>query len=116
MTEPWSVLTTRYGSDVNCPTAKQIVAAVGEVTDPAHTDDEEHVEVYLRHGYDNGPMYIVGYTTSGRMYFEQWNDQDFESEIAPRVSIAEVSPSEAIRTLQELSVGDIQLVKQLDWS
>lgn len=61
-------------------------------------------------------MYVLGYTVSGRMYFEQWNDQDFESELAPEVSVHGVSPDDAVLLMQDLCDGAVDKIKEFQWT
>jgi len=42
MSEPWFILTKRFGDDVRNPSARDIRDAIGEVTNPAYAADAEH--------------------------------------------------------------------------
>jgi hypothetical protein len=79
--EPWVILTARYGSDTSAPTNADLARAIEElyVEDlPGMTEAhyEEHGAAWIRHGFDDGPMYVLEVTRTGIVRFEEWADQD----------------------------------------
>src|SRR3954471_12128896 len=115
MGEPWFILTKRFGADARDPSVKDLQAAVGEVVDPAHASDVEHTNTFVRYGYDEGPMYVLTYDIDRCVTFEQWADQDFETELAPVGYLSDVPPTEAVRLMQALRDGAVDRVKQEAW-
>jgi hypothetical protein len=64
MREPWSILSKRYGGDVRNPSSQDLASAVAELfieklPGVSAADYEEHGSAFLRHGYDDGPMYVL---------------------------------------------------------
>jgi hypothetical protein len=112
MSEPWFILTKRFGADVRNPSFVDLQSAVQEVVD---FENMEHTNTFIRFGVDAGPMYVLTYNTSRRLSFEQWADQDFESELQPPTHLVNVSPVEAASVMQELGAGHIDLVKRRAW-
>lgn len=89
---PWSYLVYRYGAEASEPGSAQIDRALHELfheeIDGMTEDDyAEHGDAFLRHGYDEGPMYVVEISRTGRATFSQWADQDYYNEIAPAIDI-----------------------------
>ena len=69
----------------------------------------------LRCGYDDGPTYVLTYRTSRTPTFEQWAHQDFENELAPPGLLPNVQPPDALRLMESLRAGTLDLVKQQTW-
>src|SRR5262245_28202650 len=99
MSQPWFILTKRFGADVRNPSAETLRAALDEVVDPAHAKDIEHTSAFVRYGFDDGPMYVLTYDSSRCLSFEQWADQDFETQLAPRVYMPDVTLTDALRLM-----------------
>ena len=115
MGQPWFILTKRFGTDIRNPSSETLRDAVDEVINPAHRDDVEHSSAFVRYGLDEGPMYVLTYDTSRHLTFEQWADQDFETELAPVGYLSEVAPAEARRLMALLGCGSVDEVKAQAW-
>lgn len=115
MSEPWFILTKRFGADISDPTLNDLQTAVHEIVDPNYAEDHEHTSTFVRYGYDDGPMYVLTYATDRRLSFEQWKDQDFEVEAAPTGYISDVPPHRVVMLMQELREGAVDRVKQMEW-
>ncbi|MBC8105235.1 MAG: hypothetical protein H7Z14_01500 [Anaerolineae bacterium] len=113
--DAWFILTDRLGMDVPDPSASALAAATRDVADPTNAADIEHTGACVRYGFDDGPMYVLTYDRSGRLTFEHWADQDFESELVPARSLTDVSPVFAATLMTELGTGAIERVKQQPW-
>lgn len=74
-------------------------------------DYYEHGAASLRYGYDDGPMYLIEITRSGKASFEQWADQDFMRELSPSV-VRTVTEEEALELWLMLSRGQVEHVKK----
>jgi hypothetical protein len=116
MSEAWFILTKRFGADVPDPSSDDLRAAVGEVVDPEHASDSEHTNTLVRYGHDDGPMYVLSYDADRCLTFEQWADQEFESELAPAGYRRDVPPAEALRLMEALRTGAVARVKQEAWA
>lgn len=115
MTEAWFILTKRYGEDVRDPSQLNLQEAVSEIVDPAFADDVEHPDTWVRYGHDEGPMYVLTYSRSRRLSFEQWADQDYETELAPPSHMLDVAPAVAERLMWLLGSGELAAVQQEPW-
>lgn len=113
MSEPWFILTKRFGADIRDPSLNDLQTAVSEIVD--HAEDHEHTSTFVRYGYDDGPMYVLTYSTDRRLSFEQWADQDFEVEAAPAGCISEVPPNRVGILMQLLGAGAVDRVKEAEW-
>jgi len=117
MAEPWTILSKRYGGDVRNPSSQELALAAAELfveNLPGMTEStyEEHGAAFLRHGYDDGPMYVLLINRGGTATFEQWIDQDFSSELEPPMSLRPVGQEEAVRLWQALAAGRLAEVRQ----
>lgn len=75
MSKAWCHLNYRYGVEVSAPTPDQILSAVEELyvenlVGMTECDYEEHGDAWLRYGYDEGPMYVLTITRSGKAYWK----------------------------------------------
>jgi hypothetical protein len=112
----WFILTKRVGGEVRDPSRDVLEAAIAEVVDSRYAGDIEHADVFVRCGYDDGPMYVLNYHTSRRLTFEQWADPDFEDELAPAGYLFDVSHAEAVRLMHELRTGRLEHIRRAPWT
>jgi hypothetical protein len=116
----WVILTSRYGGDTREPSVDQLHRALAEVyheSDPSMTEGDyaEHPNAWLRYGSDDGPMYVLNVYRSATVYFSQWSDPDYESELEPEVERVKVSESEARHLWELLASGKIDEIKASGW-
>jgi len=114
--EPWLILTTRYGGDIRDPSADDLTTALNEIyqeTLDGMTDAyyAEHPNAWLRYGFDDGPMYVLDVYRNGRVIFGQWADQDYETELAPETTIENVIEERAFQLWTWLTNGDVDRIK-----
>jgi len=114
--EPWLILTTRYGGDIRDPSADDLTTALNELyqeTLDGMTDAyyAEHPNAWLRYGFDDGPMYVLDVYRNGRVIFGQWADQDYETELAPETTIENVIEERAFQLWTWLTNGDVDRIK-----
>jgi hypothetical protein len=120
VSEPWVILTPRYGSDIQNPTATQLAEAVAELyheTLPNMTEGDyaEHGAASLRYGYDDGPMYLLEVNRIRNVRFEEWADQGFEQEQAPPRIMKDVAEVQALRLWTLLVEGLFDQVRSQPW-
>lgn len=120
MSQPWVILTRRYGGDARGPTVAQLVEAIVELyheTLPGMTESDyaEHGAASLRYGHDDGPMYVLEISRLRTVTFEEWADQDYEQEMAPPGRLREVPQDEALRLWSWLAEGEIDRVRSQPW-
>lgn len=120
MSEPWAILTRRYGEDIRSPTVAQLAVAVAELyheTLPGMTEGDyaEHGAASLRCGFDDGPMYILEVNRLREVRLEEWADQDFEKELAPPRTMHDVQEDEALLLWGWLAEGRIDQVRSQPW-
>lgn len=118
--EPWVILSTRYGGDIPQPTADQLRHALSEVfhenvPSMNESDYAEHPNASLRYGFDHGPMYLLNVYRSKTVYFSQWSNQDYESELEPELERINVSEGEALRLWELLAAGKIDEIRGSAW-
>ena len=116
MPQPWFILSKRYGGDVRSPSTQDLAHAAAELfveNIPGMTtaDYEEHGEASLRYGYDDGPMYVIAVGRSGTATFEQWADQDFNTELAAPKTLDSLSQQEVAHLWLALCEGRIAEVQ-----
>jgi hypothetical protein len=120
MSEPWVILTRRYGSDTESPTVTQLAEAIAELYHenlPGMTEGDyiEHGVAFLRFGFDDGPMYVLEVNRLCQVRFEEWADQDFEKELAPPVKMLYVPEGQALQLWNWLTEGQIDRVRSQPW-
>lgn len=120
MSEPWVILTRRYGGDTRSPTVAQLAEAVAELyheTLPGMTDVDyaEHGAASLRYGYDDGPMYVLEINRLREARLEEWADQDFEQELAPPRTMHGVPEDQSLQLWSWLAEGKIEQVRSQPW-
>jgi hypothetical protein len=117
MGQPWTILTQRWGHDVREPSVAELKVAIwqlyfetmnGELPDAHYA---EHGAAWLRHGYEEGPMYLLEIDRNRRVRFEESADQDFEREAAPPQAASNVSEESAIRLWSWLAAGEVDRVR-----
>ena len=116
MSEPWTILLRRYGEETRDPTAAQLADAVADVYHeklPGMTEGDyaEHGAASLRHGYDDGPMYVLEVSRLREVTREEWADQDYEQALAPVRTMREVPEGQALRLWSWLATGQIDRVR-----
>lgn len=116
MSQPWTYLLSRYGGESSSPSSEQLRQAVSELFNeniPALTqaDYEEHGESSLRHGYDEGPMYVLSITRKNVASLEVWKDQDYEEEACPVRSIPNITSERAFELWYQLAQGKITQIE-----
>jgi hypothetical protein len=112
----WVYLMFRYGKEVGSPDESQIELALNELfcedlQGMTEQDYAEHGDASLRFGYDNGPMYVVDISRTGRATLSQWEDQDYYVELQPEIEMM-VDREVAKRLWLLLAQGKIDEVKQ----
>jgi hypothetical protein len=120
MSQPWVILTRRYGSDTRSPTVAQLAEAVAELyheTLPGMTEGDyaEHGAATLRYGYDDGPMYVLEVSRLREVTLEEWADQGYEQELAPPRRMREVSDDQALLLWSWVAEGQIDRVRSEPW-
>lgn len=116
MGKSWCNLIYRYGEEIEEPSLDEISAAVKELyvedlPGMAENNYEEHGDAWLRYGEDDGPMYVLTITRSGRARWEEWADQNYKTKLCPAKE-AELLPQEtAILLWKRLAKGKIELVR-----
>ena len=120
MSEPWVILTRRYGEETGSPTAAQLAEAIAELyheTLPDMTDGDyaEHGAASLRYGYDDGPMFVLEVNRLREITLEEWADQDYEQELAPRRRMQVVPEDQALRLWTLLAQGNIDRIRLQPW-
>ena len=120
MSQPWVILTRRYGGDTRSPTVPQLSEAVAELyheTLPGMTERDyaEHGAASLRYGYDDGPMYVLEVSRLREVALEEWADQDYGQELAPPRRMREVPEDLALRLWSGLADGQIDGVRSQPW-
>jgi hypothetical protein len=120
MSDPWVILTRRYGDDIRSPSAAQLAEAVAELYQEAlpgmtEGDYAEHGAASLRYGYDDGPMYVLEVSRLGDVRLEEWADQDFEQELAPPRTMHEVPEEQALQLWSWLAEGQTNRVRSQPW-
>lgn len=115
MSEPWVILTERYGADIRNPTSAQLSEAVAGLYHET-TPDREHGSAWLRYGFDEGPMFVLDVSRNRSMRLEEWADQDCEQQLAPPRTLPNVSEQLAVQALEWLAKGDIDRLRTLPWS
>ena len=121
MSEPWVILTLRYGEDRRNQTAADLTEAVAQMyheTTPGmmEGDYEEHGSAWLRFGYDDGPMFVLTIKRHGEVTFEEFADQDFERELRPCRVMWNVPESHTLQLLTWLAHGDVERVRSQVWT
>lgn len=116
----WVILTSRYGGDIREPTVDQLRRALADVYHENHPsmtegDYAQHPNAWLRYGFDDGPMYVLNVYRSRTVYYSQWADPDYESELEPESERINVSEPEAQRLWELLAVGKIDEIKASGW-
>ena len=117
MSKAWSYLQCRYGESTASPTINQIKNAVSELYHeniPGMTlaDYEEHGDISVRYGFDEGPMYVLQISRSGKVTWEEWADQDYEMELQQPKSIYQITEDKAVELLAHLTQGDLELIRR----
>jgi hypothetical protein len=120
MSDPWVILTRRYGGDTRSPSAAHLGEAVAELyhetlAGMTEGDYAEHGAALLRYGYDDGPMYVLEVSRLGEVRLEEWADQDFEQELAPLRTMREVPEEQALQLWSWLAEGQIDRVRSQPW-
>jgi hypothetical protein len=114
--ESWLILTRRYGGDVRSPSAEVVAAAIREVfvedlPGMEAGDYEEHGEMYLRRGRDDGSMHVLRVDCLQRATLEEWADQDYGRELGSPRSIEQISQGDALNLCLLFARGDIAAVR-----
>jgi hypothetical protein len=117
---PWVILSSRYGGDTREPTVDQLRRALTDVyneSEPSMTEGDyaEHPNASLSYGFDDGPMYVLNVYRSRTVYFSQWTDPDYGSELAPEAEKTNVSESEVRELWELLAAGQIDRIKEWGW-
>jgi hypothetical protein len=120
MSQPWVILTRRYGADIRSPSPDQLANAIAELyheTLPDMTEDDyaEHGAAFLRYGYDEGPMFVIEVDRLRQVTFEELADQDYERELMPPRHMHHVSEDQALQLWMYLAHGQIESVRSQRW-
>jgi hypothetical protein len=120
MSQPWVILTRRYGGDTRNPTVSQLAEAIAELyheTLPGMTEGDyaEHGAALLRCGYDNGPMYVLEVNRLREVTLQEWVDQDYEQALAPVRTMRGVPEDQALRLWGWLAYAQIDRVRSQPW-
>ena len=118
--QPWVILTRRYGEDIRSPTAAQLAQAITEVYHEAipgmtEGDYAEHGAAWLRYGFDDGPLFVLEVNRVREVTLEAWAGQDYEEELAPRRRLREVPEEQARRLWTWLAEGQLDRVQSQPW-
>jgi hypothetical protein len=116
MSDPWCFLLRRYGEETRMRTRDEISAAVEELYKEnlqgmTEGDYEEHGAGTLRYGYDEGPMYVLEISRRGTARFEEWADQDYETELCPTREVKSLPKETALLLWGLLAEGKIEAVR-----
>jgi hypothetical protein len=116
LSTPWIYLTLRYGSEVSNPNETDLRLAIDQLyseKEPGLTehDYEEHGAAWQRLGYDEGPMYVLTLTRTGRATLEHWLDQDFEVEGSAALKLESLSYEAAWPLWSAFALGSVETVK-----
>lgn len=116
MSDPWCYLLRRYGDETGMPTRDEISAAAKELYEenlPGITecDYEEHSASSLRYVYNKGPMYVLEITRHGSARWEQWADQDYETELCRIREVKALLRDKAVFLWNHLAAGEIEEVR-----
>jgi hypothetical protein len=81
-----------------------------DAPDMTEADYAEHGVAHLRYGFDDGPMYVLEVSRTGKATLEEWADQDFEQELRPARTIS-VTAQQAVDLWRLLTDGKIDAVR-----
>jgi hypothetical protein len=70
-------------------------------------DYEEHGEMYLRRGRDDGSMHVLRVDCLQRATLEEWADQDYGRELGSPRSLEQISQGDALNLCLLFARGDI---------
>lgn len=120
MSEPWLILTRRYGGDTRSPSAAQLAEAIAELyhessPDMTEADHTEHGVASLRYGYDDGPMHVLEVNRIHELTLEEWADQEYEQALAPPRRLCGVPEDQALLLWSWLAEGQIERVRSQPW-
>jgi hypothetical protein len=110
----WVILTCPERGDITSPTRGDLERTARFLLQPPATKEiadylEEHGAAYLRYGFDDGPMHVIGVTCGGSATFETWADQDYMTQLG-EPSTLPVTEESAVRLWELLASGDIDRV------
>ena len=116
MSNPWCCLELRYGGSIKGPSQDDISAAAAQLFDEnlsgmTEADYEEHGVASLRYGYDDGPMYVLEISRSGKARWEEWADQDFDEELCPMREIQFLDRDQVVLLWTRLAQGEIAFIR-----
>jgi hypothetical protein len=116
LSTPWTYLTLRYGSEIPSPKEADLRLAIDQLyseNEPGMTerDYEEHGAAWQRLGYDEGPMYVLRMTRTGRTTLEHWLDQDYETEGNDPVEVESLSYEVAWSLWSAFASRNVEIVR-----
>ena len=110
----WVILHKRYDEDVRQPSDGELAQAIDELFNEeikrmTEADYAEHPSAWLRHGFDEGPMFVVEANRDGTATLSKYADQD---EIDPMAEATFSIHRDAILSLWRwLAEGKIEQIK-----
>jgi len=112
----WVILRRLYGASRRDPSSEELAAAIRELfvenlPGMTEADYAEHPDASLRYGHDDGPMYVLEIDRHGKATFQEWADQDYETELAP-ARVLRLSQDDALRVWTLLASRNVDGVRR----
>lgn len=113
--QPWTILLHPDGDDIPSPARsdfERVTTFLFQNPESETMKDylAEHGAAHLRYGFDDGPMYLVDVTCGGVATFESWVDQDFNTHLAPPLSMR-VTEARAVQIWDLLASGHLDRLR-----
>lgn len=114
------ILAHRFGGETRDPGDSTIAAALEELyhdAQPGVTAQgrDEHGSASLRYLCADGPMYVIEVNRHGTVRFEQWQDVDYEAELAAPGVMRNVPHGGALGLWRLLAKGSVARLRGLAW-
>jgi hypothetical protein len=112
----WTILTKRYGEDIHQPSDVVLADAANElfvenIVGMTEADYAEHPSAWLRHGFDNGPVFVVEASRKGDVFLFKYADQDDADPVAES-AIHGVSQEQLLSLWRLLAQGDVEQIRR----
>lgn len=116
MSQAWVLLTNADGREISAPTEHQLAIALTEVYGKTLSDiGHQPSTACLSFGYDDGLMYELEVSSSGRVKFEEWSDRDCEIALAMPKTMSIQTQSEAMQLWTWLAQRQVAKIRSLPW-